>query len=126
MDLVGHMKHMRDSCYPAFISCEQAAPQSNVKEKTEGKREINIHKRRVQCIEKAQKKRRRRRRRMKRRRRGIPKIEKEMQSILALSARHRSEQTTTDLFKLLLLKPKLKRKRNHTRFKKHPQVSGEN
>lgn len=124
MDLVGHMKHTRDPCYPAFILYEQAAPQSNVKEKTEKKREINIHKRRVQCIEKAQKKRRRRR--MERRRRGIPKIEKEMQSILALSARHRSEQTTTDLFKLLLLKPKPKRKRNHTRFKKHPQVSGEN
>lgn len=69
------MKHMRDPCYPVFISGEQAAPQSNIQKnkKTEKKREMNIHKRRVQCTEKAQ---RERRRRMKRRRRGIPKIEK--------------------------------------------------
>lgn len=47
---------MRDPCYPACISGEQATPQT---EKEDREREINVHKRRVEWTEKAQEKKKR-------------------------------------------------------------------
>lgn len=41
----------RDPCYPACISGEQAAPQTNEKEDREREREKNIHKRREKSTE---------------------------------------------------------------------------